>query len=318
MAQRILMPGELEKQVGDVPPVRLPERTALFADRAARLRSLAPGHSMEAYLLLIATIADAQHAILTAPPARFRIPPMDAAALERSRTNGMPPLAVASWVRDPGWRSMLAALLAHVGGTLADGPAAIAGRVAATDAAWIEAQATKIVNGHGVDLDRGAAIFIAAALQAYWTGLTLELGVDAFPALEVKSVCPCCGSRPVASIVRPGPQSGLRYLVCSLCAAEWHHVRITCANCGGNSKIEYFSVDGAEAKSRSAGDARAVRAESCDDCDTYLKIFNAERDPQVEPVADDLASLSLDLLMAERTHFLRSAVTLALFHGDDA
>ena len=32
----------------------------------------------------------------------------------------------------------------------------------------------------------------------------------------------------------------------------------------------------------------------------------------------DLASLALDLLMSESTHFLRSGVNLALFHGEDA
>ncbi|VVD86509.1 formate dehydrogenase [Pandoraea nosoerga] len=42
-----------------------------------------------------------------------------------------------------------------------------------------------------------------------------------------------------------------------------------------------------------------IRAESCDDCHSYRKIFYQDKDPFVEPVADDLASLALDVLMGE-------------------
>ncbi len=38
----------------------------------------------------------------------------------------------------------------------------------------------------------------------------------------------------------------------------------------------------------------AVKAESCGDCGTYLKILYQEKDPKVEAVADNLASLILD------------------------
>jgi FdhE protein len=42
-----------------------------------------------------------------------------------------------------------------------------------------------------------------------------------------------------------------------------------------------------------------VKAEACAACKTYVKIMNREKDPQVDPFADDLATLSLDVLMAE-------------------
>ena len=38
---------------------------------------------------------------------------------------------------------------------------------------------------------------------------------------------------------------------------------------------------------------------SCDSCRCYRKIFCQEKDIGVEPVADDLARLALDLLMSE-------------------
>jgi len=100
-----------------------------------------------------------------------------------------------------------------------------------------------------------------------------------------------CGTLPVASIVRADERSqGYRYLHCALCATEWHLVRITCSQCQGTANIAYHSIEGG---------AEAVRAESCDACHTYRKILYQEKDPNVEPVADDLASLALDLLMSE-------------------
>jgi FdhE protein len=83
---------------------------------------------------------------------------------------------------------------------------------------------------------------------------------------------------------------GYRYLHCALCASEWHLVRITCSQCHSTANIAYHSIEGG---------AEAVRAESCDECHTYRKILYQEKDTSVEPVADDLASLALDLLMSE-------------------
>jgi hypothetical protein len=53
----------------------------------------------------------------------------------------------------------------------------------------------------------------------------------------------------------------------------------------------------------------AVKAESCGDCGTYLKILYQEKDPKVEAVADDLASLILDAKM-EQEGFARSSINL--------
>ena len=67
-------------------------------------------------------------------------------------------------------------------------------------------------------------------------------------------------------------------------------VRITCTQCQATADIAYQSIEGG---------SEAVRAESCGTCHTYRKILYQEKDPGVEPVADDLASLTLDLLMSE-------------------
>ncbi len=132
------------------------------------------------------------------------------------------------------------------------------------------------------------APFLMAALQVYWVALASRLAPADVAALDVPGVCPVCGTLPVASIVRS--DKGYRYLHCALCATEWHLVRITCSQCQGNTHIAYHSIEGG---------SDAIRAESCDDCHTYRKILYQEKDPAVEPVADDLASLAIDLLMTE-------------------
>ena len=56
-----------------------------------------------------------------------------------------------------------------------------------------------------------------------------------------------------------------------------------------------------------------ITAETCDQCGTYRKVINQEKDPLAEPLADDLASLTMDLLMSESTRFQRSSANPLLF-----
>jgi FdhE protein len=115
-----------------------------------------------------------------------------------------------------------------------------------------------------------------------------------------------CGTLPVASVVRTDTRSqGYRYLHCALCATEWHMVRITCSQCEATKNITYHSIEGR---------SEAIRAESCDTCRTYRKILYQEKDVGVEPVADDLASLALDLLLSEAGFHRGSANPLLWQH----
>lgn len=57
-----------------------------------------------------------------------------------------------------------------------------------------------------------------------------------------------------------------------------------------------------------------MKAESCGDCGTYLKILYQEKDPKVEAVADDLASLVLDARM-EQEGFARSSINVPVPGG---
>jgi len=291
---RILEPGQIEARAGrPIARLRLPERGGPFAARARRLRHLgesgAPGEKIADYLNLMAALADAQALALPA----LAPPPPTTEQLKRSRTHGMPPLEAVSWRRPPEWRELALRLCASVA-EVPGAPAAVGAVhewLAVRSAAETEAQAQALLAGGHEEIEIAAAPFLMAALQMYWVALVSRLREEDVAPLEVPGVCPACGTAPVASVVRADARSeGYRYLHCALCAAEWHLVRVTCTQCQSTAGIAYHSIEGG---------SQAIRAESCEECRTYRKILYQEKDAQVEPVADDLASLALDLLMTE-------------------
>ena len=309
MQQVILTPEEIASQAGSaIPFLRMPERSTVFAERAARLRQVAPGHPMEGYLLFIADVADEQQALLNDMPP-IRLPA--AADMEKSNEHGMPPLNFQTHARDQQWcnvlRHMLRALELRTSGRLNEVVLQLEGR---RDELY-EAQASKLLAGVTFGLDVAAAPLIGAGLQVYFTHLAIAIGETSIPRIDVATICPCCGSRPTASIARiGGAEAGYRFLHCALCNIEWHMVRIKCTQCESTKGISYLAIDDG-----SAVDKKPIKAEICEECGTYLKICSMDRDPHVEPVADDLASLSLDLLVVE-TGRQSSGVNLMLIHGD--
>jgi FdhE protein len=301
MAQRILEPGQIETLAqASIPRVRLPDREFVFARRAARLRKLAASSALGDYLQFLAVLVDAQHAAL----AHLAVSMPAAAHIELSGEHGMPPIHAATWPRAPQWRETLeflcAALAAQTGF-----PAGVSDSIATirrATPAWIEAQSTSILEARNDAIDIPVATVVMAALQVHWIALAAHFTADQVKALDVPGVCPLCGSLPVASMVcAQSPYQGYRYLHCALCATEWHMVRVLCSQCGASGKnIAYYSLEGnASDKSSSEEGGAAVRAETCEQCHGYRKILYQEKDTGVEPVADDVASVALDLLLAE-------------------
>lgn len=287
-ATRIIEPGQIEAPVGQIPFLRLPEPD-VFKQRAARLQQLSQQHALGGYLTFLATLAQAQHEALTNFPA-VALPSSEQQAL--CREHGMPVLGAQAWHRDPAWRDGLKVILHHMMATSLPVPASEAvARLMKMSDAELEETANKLLAGELNAVAAQDMPFIAAALQVYWTHMVTELGEHAIGKLEQGGLCPACGSHPVAGVVRiGGVQQGLRYLSCSLCATEWHMVRIKCSSCESTRGINYFVLEGSNG---------AIKAESCDECNSYLKMFYMEKDHQVEAVADDLASLALDVLMDE-------------------
>ena len=81
---------------------------------------------------------------------------------------------------------------------------------------------------------------------------------------------------------------GTRYCSCSLCGTLWNIVRVKCVLCSSGKGIGYQEIEGG---------AGTIKAECCDNCRGYVKIFHQQKDAALDPVADDIASLGLDLLL---------------------
>jgi FdhE protein len=306
--KNLAAPEEIAARGGaETPFMHLPERS-VFAQRATRLRLVAQGSAMADYLEFIARVADAQQAVLDNMPAVV-LPAPDAIA--QCREHGLPPVNAQTHHRDRAWcdglRRMLRALAQTAEGKVRDTIVMLEG---SRDELY-EAQASKLLHGITFGLDIATAPLIGAGLQAYWVHLVTALGAASFGRTDVPNLCPCCGSHPTASIVRAGTaESGHRYLHCSLCATQWHMVRIKCTHCDSTKGIRYQSIDDGQ-----PSDRHAVKAECCDECGSYLKIMYMDRNHQIDPVADDLATIALDLLVAE-TGKASSGVNFMLIHGD--
>jgi len=302
--QRVLDPAQIESFAQrTIPRVRLPDPASLFSRRAARLRTLSENHAVGDYLRLMAVVSDAQQAAvdaLTAQSPQAGAPASIDPQITVARRHGMPLLQAAGWPRDGRWRAVLTQLCDAVNARadIPDGVRAVCTRVRDGQTPPLEEQADLLLTARTEGVHAETAPFIMAALQAYWVFMVTSLPMNLLAELaadhdqgaqaDVSGVCPACGSLPVASIVRA--DQGYRYLHCALCATEWHLVRIKCSHCLTTEGIRYHFVEGG---------SEAVRAESCAHCRTYRKILYQEKDAAVEPVADDLGSLALDLLMSE-------------------
>ena len=91
-------------------------------------------------------------------------------------------------------------------------------------------------------------------------------------------------------VTERGRTQGACYLHCSLCATAWNHVRAVCITCGQSGCVALKGIE---------GDSGAVKAETCNDCHIYTKMPYQVHDMAVDPFVDDLATLGLDILVAE-------------------
>lgn len=264
MAAAGLVPGQSPA------PLRLPDPARLFQRRAARLRALASGHSLEGWLSFVAALADAQHALVgeaaTVPPAEQ-------------------------------WPSDLRALRTRLGDSVPAPARAALDALLQADAVTVANLAARLAEGRPEEGDLAVAPIAAAALQIAWTRHAAALDAAATAVHATAHACPVCGGAPVASVMHVGMEAGgLRYLHCGVCHTAWHHVRASCVACGDGKEVAQRFVEGED---KGQGKDGPVRAETCDACHSYLKLLFLEKAPELDPVADDLATLTLDILVGE-------------------
>lgn len=243
-------------------PVLLPGAD-LFGKRAARLRELAKGHPLADWLGFVAVLADAQDKQVAAP-----------AAAEPER----------QWIAD--LHALLTALPA-----LPEAAAKAAERLRLSEDSALSEMRERVLVGQGSPDDLAAAPFLTAAEQVAWTRHAAGLTADSVTATAIAHKCPVCGQPPVVGMIQVGGLSaGLRYLHCGTCGTAWHHVRASCVACGEGGKVVYHTLEGGP---------EGVRAECCNSCHSTLKLFMLEKRPGCDPVADDLATMALDILVSE-------------------
>jgi FdhE protein len=274
--------GDPQQGVRQPVPIILPDVSSLFRNRAERLLSLADNHVMANWLRFMARLAEAQHEAVAA--IAVKAPPIEPAVGAR-----LPPLSPDRHKRAVAWRDALTVLLQTIDRpSLPNETAGVIAALARADIESREKLADAYLEGQ-MGGRTGEAVFIAAALQAYFAALAATLPVQPLRLPPQRGLCPVCGSAPVSGVITAaGNAPGARYLHCGLCATAWNHVRAVCINCSESRSLALQEIDGGNG---------TVKAETCEECHSYAKMLYQTNDMQVDAMADDLASLALDLLL---------------------
>lgn len=281
-------PVHIGEQANPPEAVR-PDPAKLFSRRAERLRKLAADHQLAPYLGFVADVMQAQQRANDSLPAPVLPPTED---LDRAFEFGMAPIARARIAIDGLVFAALDSLLEetrHV--SMPDVAAAARDGVIAADESERRAMIANVLADSLPVEEVAEHVFVAAALQVHFARLAALLPEDKIKPVA-DSACPACGGPPAASIVVDWAQSqSARFCACATCATTWHVVRVKCVACSSTKGIHYLHVEGT---------ADTIKAECCDECRSYLKILYAVKNPELDPIADDLASAGLDLMVRDK------------------
>ncbi|MBK5396016.1 formate dehydrogenase accessory protein FdhE [Pseudomonas sp. TH39(2020)] len=305
----ILEPGEIEAAASSPPFLHLPPKN-LFTLRALRLERLVDGHPLADYLRLMTGLCHVQQGLMDDPPVAAMPDPEH---LRVCQQHGLPPFAADSLVREGHWLPYLEALLQRYQPPPQPAVEKAVATLRSANVGQLKAWAIALVSGQFTLLPAAVVPFLGAALQVAWSHWLLSTADLALKPGDSLSQCPACGSPAMAGVIRHrGKYNGLRYLVCSLCACEWHVVRVKCVYCEQSKGLEYVSLD----DDRHAANQAPIRAEVCLGCRSYLKLLYLENDAEAEALSTDLTSLLLDMRL-EQEGYQRPAPNLLLAPGGD-
>jgi FdhE protein len=287
-------------EIAEPPFARLPDPSTLFQARAERFQALSTQHELAAFLWFLAGISSCQHQLQDGLPDADLPVEEDR---ERAREHAMPPLDRGRFTADAAFDATLGRLLQLAESVEMPEPARAAlARVIAANAAARIGMARAVLANEVPVADFADHVFVAAALQVHYARLASRLEAKRLVPVG-DGACPACGGAPVSSMVVdwPGARNS-RFCVCSLCATQWHYVRVKCTLCGSTKGISYREVEGG---------GGTIWAETCESCHGYVKILHQQKNVALDPVADDVASLGLDLLLRE-SEYRRGSVNLFL------
>jgi FdhE protein len=275
-------------EIAEPPFARLPDPSTLFQARAERFETLSAQHQLAPFLKFLSGLSSCQHQLQDGLPDADL--PGDADR-ERAREHAMPPLDRSRFTADAAFDATLGRLLQLAPGVdMPDTARSALARVTDADAGMRTAMAQAVL-ANEIPVEAFAEhVFVAAVLQVHYARLASRLVAKRLVPVG-DGACPVCGGAPVSSVV-VGWQGAhnSRFCVCSLCATQWHYVRIKCTLCSSTKGISYREIEG--------GDG-TIWAEACESCRGYVKILHQHKNTALDPVADDVASLGLDLLLRE-------------------
>ncbi len=301
-AVKMIQPGEIQGMPDDDTPLLvIADAKFLFQDRAARLEHLASEQGDSAWLKFCAQLTRAQLACLSDVPVTL----VDENMARESLKHHVPPLSISSWVPGRDWEIVFPALCNAL--QKLELPEAV--RSVLLDLSKLSLQdqlkqAQALLAAEDAHVRPEYAPFLGAALQLIWTVNAKQFETLASLHKGEAGLCPICGSHPVASTVHAGDRAGHRYMDCCLCATQWYGPRARCTNCDTPKEVSMFG--------RSRDDS--VQGECCEDCRGYLKLMLQPKEAQIEAMADELATLNLDLALAEEG-FQRTGRNLSFVTG---
>jgi FdhE protein len=265
----------------------LPDPASLFLSRSNRLAALAPGHELGPYLAFLAKLTRAQHDVAA------RLPATSLPGFERigqALEHGMPPLSRTLLEPDSAARAAIERLLERLADADVPSQTAMAVATLRSMPADERERAISAALKDAPTEDIAQRVLVAAGLQVHMARVAALLAADDLKPVA-DGACPVCGSPPMTSSVVGWPRAhNTRFCTCSLCGTMWNVVRVKCVLCSATGGISYRTVE---------GKPDTVKAETCEACRAYVKILYQVNDPALEPLADDVATLGLDILMAE-------------------
>lgn len=300
MSIKIVPQAQLEQHnfnsvIKQIPLVFYPSAKTLYTHRVERLQALAQKSPFSDYLNFCLQIAQQQANLVKQQPVELHqsIP----------LNNDNPPLSLKNLPLSDVWQKYLNQLLQAISDTTPQ-ITLIIESLLKNSAEQLQQKALFLLNGELNKVEGNESIFIWSALSLYYCQLASQIKGKAVAENTDNSwLCPVCNSMPVASVIQIGGNNGLRYLHCSLCESEWYVPRVKCTSCDDLQHIEYFSLDNTLA---------AIKTECCHTCQSYLKIFDQDKDPHLEVIADDIASLILDI-KTEEEGFAKSGINPFIF-----
>ena len=281
-----MTPEQIQNKPFFYKPFYIPPKADIFAQRAIRFQELAQqdNSSWHDYLSIMASLAQAQQHALDQHPRQPENAPAQAPAVPAHTI------------------SSLKTIIGHIAPSLSEATQATLQTLINTPETELIAIAQRVLQGDIPEREQAYQIWLQAALQVAYTAQAQQQNDDTIPPQDDRAHCPNCGNEAIASIILSGGDwDGLRYQHCALCNSQWNALRAKCTFCNDQSAISHQQIDTPEASPVYQG----ARAECCGKCHHYRKTFLRSQQQHADPIADDLASLALDMLLAEENEYTR-------------